>query len=689
MESNTIRNLILETLNEFEKNILSLTENIRFANSLGIIPDQSNKCRELKQKFNLKDNENVLMFWYQSYDLHYLFITEFGVYLKNFGPNVPNILWENINNDYRKGFRTYDLDKELSLIDRIIFSIASKLKNNIETETPEPQKEIVKIEPSIYEKISNFITSENWDAIINISNEYNEKEKNQSIEIYYFRAYSFLKLNKYSDCIKNFQICKDLFFQTHGYNSTQNNWSKEISDLYYKISELEIEILKKDNKTYDLLWKINEIYYFESNLEKKYDIKENIKTTYNDVIKNFGNLSFENRKVLIFEEDLPSFKTPNILPLTISNVGELKFPPNHPKKGQLYVGHPYRSNVYYPIGNAENQIFEAQVTELTRILQNLGALKIVVEHIQGEKGNLFKTENNFNKEKNSLDINANINVKIHKVNAEYNNNNEVKSETDQTKNYQKTSDKKMSITQTFEMPSEIGLPSDLIWYHHNEVWQSIAQQRLEGKLLSSEIVLSSEKSEVLNEKEIKTIEQEYHNLIKAGYKNLFVNVNVGVKHDKEIENAYKSEIKIQKMETTKWKVYVEFAPLENISYKQTLTSQKSDILSSEKENDYIEFLELALEDGIITEDERKLLEKKRQKLGLSYEIALQLENLIKTKNQFTSEELEYIDILKDCLEDNIISESERKILNKFRDKFNISTKRAIQIENEIIKTLKQ
>ncbi len=379
--------------------------------------------------------------------------------------------------------------------------------------------------------------------------------------------------------------------------------------------------------------------------------------------------------------------TPNILPLLKSKIGELKFPPNHPKKGQLYVGHPYRSNIYFPVENAENQIFEAQVTELTRILQSLGALRIVVEHIQGEKGNFFNSENNYSKEKSNLDINANVNVKVHKVNLEFNNKSEIAIENDHQKIHQKSSDKKMSITQTFEMPSEIGLPLDLIWYHHNEVWQSIAQQRLEGNLLSSEIVISSEKSEVLNEKEIKTIEQEYHNLVNAGYKNLFVNVNVGVKHDRDSENKQKMEINLQKMETTIWKVYVEFAPLENTTLRQNTNILSNEKITLNNESEYLEFLDIALEDAIITNDERKLLEKKRQKLALSPDIAKKLEEYLVNKNNFTTDELEYIDLLKDCLEDNKISESERKILNKFRVKFNISIDRALQIENDFINNL--
>jgi len=185
-------------------------------------------------------------------------------------------------------------------------------KNNIKNEIKKNEIKIKPIEPLFVEKIHKVIIDENWHSLLNLCDEFVAKDNKPNIEIYYYRSIAYNKLNQFSDCIKSFQICKDLFYHTNGYFNIQNNWANEINDLYYKIIDLEIEILKKENKTYDLLWKYNECLNFEPNIEKKYDIKAKRNDTYNELINNFGKINFENRKVLLFEDDLPSFKTPNL-----------------------------------------------------------------------------------------------------------------------------------------------------------------------------------------------------------------------------------------------------------------------------------------------------------------------------------------------------------------------------------------
>jgi len=678
-------------------------------------------------------NEDVAFFSSSGVTLWALIITDISIYslyhsisdppifsLKNkeIITETPSIKWSNIKQLEVK--KLYDFEKKfifngnnndnvvinaISLNDKFIFvgeiikEIFTNIQNNtIAVNSNIKKDEIKQIETSYIEKIKTTIKDENWDLLLTICNEITEKDKKPNFEIYYYRSFANLKLNKFSECLKFYKICKELFQQNYGYFTLDNNWSVNIKEIYYKINLLEIEIYKKENNIFDTLWKYNECLNIETDVEEKFDLKEKRNETYLKVMNDFGNINFAKRKVILLEEDLPLFKTTNILPLNISSIGELKFPPNHPKKGQLYVGHPFRSNIYYPIEIAENQIFESQVTELTRVLQSLGAMRIEIEHVQGEKGSIFNSENNSNYEKNNLDISAKVDVKIHKVNAEYGHKSEKSNETEKLKNYQNTSNKRMSITQTFEITSEIGLPFDLIWYHHNEVWQSIANQRLDGKLLSSEIVLSSEKSEVLNEKELKTIEEEYHDLVKAGYKNLAVGVSAGLKKDKEIENTQKSEIKIHKMETTIWKVYVEFAPLERIKSKQITPQQQVNLGTPDKvkenynenENDYIELLKVALEDDIITKEERRYLEKKQVDLNISSSKALELETMMKAKNKFSDNELKYADEIKFIIKNNgKISNDERNILNKQKQKLNISDQKAFEIETEILNSIKK
>ncbi|MEA3221991.1 MAG: response regulator [Thermodesulfobacteriota bacterium] len=110
----------------------------------------------------------------------------------------------------------------------------------------------------------------------------------------------------------------------------------------------------------------------------------------------------------------------------------------------------------------------------------------------------------------------------------------------------------------------------------------------------------------------------------------------------------------------------------------------------DEESKYLEELRICFEEGNISDDERRLLERKREKLGISEEWGMKLENIAKAGKapQYSAEELEYIDELKFCLETGSISDDERKMLNRTRDKLKIPEKRATEIEEGIAKSEK-
>lgn len=107
---------------------------------------------------------------------------------------------------------------------------------------------------------------------------------------------------------------------------------------------------------------------------------------------------------------------------------------------------------------------------------------------------------------------------------------------------------------------------------------------------------------------------------------------------------------------------------------------------SPEEQDYLTELKACLgNDDIISDRERRLLNKLRQSLGISEERAKELESCIYSIVQLTSEEQEYADEVKACLEDDgEISPKERRLLDKLRDSLGIQPSRAQEIENSII-----
>lgn len=100
---------------------------------------------------------------------------------------------------------------------------------------------------------------------------------------------------------------------------------------------------------------------------------------------------------------------------------------------------------------------------------------------------------------------------------------------------------------------------------------------------------------------------------------------------------------------------------------------------NEAEQKYLDEIQFCLEeDNCITEAERKYLERIRVKLGLSKERADEIETM--TKPQLTQEEQEYLGIFKEMIVDGVISERERHILDRKQRALGISPDRVKELE---------
>lgn len=119
----------------------------------------------------------------------------------------------------------------------------------------------------------------------------------------------------------------------------------------------------------------------------------------------------------------------------------------------------------------------------------------------------------------------------------------------------------------------------------------------------------------------------------------------------------------------------ELARLEN----ETSASAESCSLS-ENEAEYAEEVKVCLENGEISNGERRLLEKLRVKLGISDDRAAEIEASL-SDPQLTEAEQEYVDGYNECLrESGVITSGERRLLNKLRITLGISESRAEELE---------
>ena len=115
--------------------------------------------------------------------------------------------------------------------------------------------------------------------------------------------------------------------------------------------------------------------------------------------------------------------------------------------------------------------------------------------------------------------------------------------------------------------------------------------------------------------------------------------------------------------------------------KSSIHSSSSASVTSE-EQEYLEEIRACLDnDGEITSRERRLLDRLRKSLGITEARAKELETSV---NNMSDDEKEYQEELKACLEDGTISDRERRLLDRLRKSLGISEERAKAIENRLI-----
>lgn len=101
------------------------------------------------------------------------------------------------------------------------------------------------------------------------------------------------------------------------------------------------------------------------------------------------------------------------------------------------------------------------------------------------------------------------------------------------------------------------------------------------------------------------------------------------------------------------------------------------------EKEYLDELKACLEeDGEISSRERRLLNRLRERLGITEGRAEELEAFL-LNPQLTEEEQEYLDEYKICKEEGEISSREKRLLDKLRVKLRISEDRARELESSL------
>lgn len=165
------------------------------------------------------------------------------------------------------------------------------------------------------------------------------------------------------------------------------------------------------------------------------------------------------------------------------------------------------------------------------------------------------------------------------------------------------------------------------------------------------------------------------NDLKVDLKVFFNKANVNIKKDIDAE--------IKNSSSTEWKVQVKFKPIDQF-VQQTLNVIEFEELpvttGNNNEEEFLEEYKFLIADGELSERDQRILDRLRQKLNITEE---RVSELINTLNNHSDEEKELIEEIRFMLQDGDITEREERILLRLASKIGVSNERCLELIKNI------
>lgn len=400
----------------------------------------------------------------------------------------------------------------------------------------------------------------------------------------------------------------------------------------------------------------SEIEYADTKILEQ--AEEDFSTLEKAYITHFLEQPYNERKLIVPVQSYLDLFQKKLAVIDINNLPAINFPMGHPVANQLYVGHPYIPSKYIPFENYELELIEDKIREFSQIMQYLGATEINIESVNASS--------NDKDVKVDQKISGSVDYKLTSASGS--------GERHATNKFLEDISQHINLHQRFYPKNSPMLPEGLVWYQNEPSWQRLYNQRMQGALLEHEERIETKKSQVVENSELKQISAEV--------KWLFAQANVNWEQS--------MEEKFEAHDNAILSIYVKFAPLESLQGGTFISqSQTNPTVSAlpqsltEKESEYLEELKVCLEeDSEISVKERRLLNRLRDRLGISEERAEELESSL-LKPQLTEEEQEYLEEYKACTEEGELSPKEIRLLNRLRINLGISEERAKELESLI------
>ena len=150
----------------------------------------------------------------------------------------------------------------------------------------------------------------------------------------------------------------------------------------------------------------------------------------------------------------------SVMPISWEMARQLRFPPAHPRKDVVYVGHPVDAGSYIPVADFHRFLFQHKVAEAQRLIRSLGAVEMRVVHIQGWDRNAAAT----------------LGLGLPQVAAGMDV--EVGAQADLTE----SAGHQILMTMKLTPSCHPHVPDNLVWTPHEPLWQEVAAARMESGL---------------------------------------------------------------------------------------------------------------------------------------------------------------------------------------------------------------
>ncbi len=459
---------------------------------------------------------------------------------------------------------------------------------------------------------------------------------------------ALINLKEYEDAMSFLDYGRGIIVEFENEKESISDYLSDFLDeSFARITKMQGEIFLYWKDYGEALASIANSIRWEKNKEALKECRELYDTCLNENSYVILNKPYQDRKAILITDEYEVCDSKSITVLNPRFLPEnMTFPVGHPIVNHMYIGHPLEPSIYYPLDSYQLELVRDRLFEFCHLVQSLGATDINIEFLD--------TNSSDNSNKRASNVIGNVDTIIADVNASYS-----EHKSDHLINSLKQS---IRLSQHFTPTVEPSIPDDLKWYYHEPSWKRLCEQRLKGNLLSHEEYLETSKSQMLDNQELTKLE--------AGVKAFFG--KAGIAFD---EN---SEKKFQEQKNAIVSIKVKFAPIGTI--KQMINSSPTKQANTEDELEYIEVFKECSSEGIISEKDRKMLDRFRIKCGISVERATELEADC-CISSLCDKEKEYLEIFKEIAADGEITPRKRKILMREAESLDITEERAKELEN--------